>query len=291
MKNFKYYFIILFQFAMTISLNSQSPNIEDKTRHSNYINPAGDSARKAYNRIYHAEKGKWKGYILDSMLTAYQVLAIKSRQRQIEFIQQEPNSLAALEHFKIYILNSNNYRPDSLAIIFSYFSSELKDSPLGKSIDSALNKKKSLSLNSEMPDFSFQTNMGEEATLSSFRNQKYVMLCFWDSWCAPCIRSIPKLKKVAETYISDLQLIHVSIDKEESKWLSSLKKYSMPWLQTCDIEPYINGGKVRELYDINFIPQYFLIDKEGKLIYQNYLNGDNEDYTILLDVLQNVIAE
>lgn len=62
----------------------------------------------------------------------------------------------------------------------------------------------------------------------------------------------------------------------------------MPWLQTCDLPGYVKID-VNTLYEVHFIPQYFLINKEGKLMYQNVLNDDADDYSILIEVLLRTI--
>ncbi|WP_103027932.1 TlpA disulfide reductase family protein [Salinibacter altiplanensis] len=40
---------------------------------------------------------------------------------------------------------------------------------------------------------------GRELSASSLRG-RHVLLDFWDSWCAPCVEAIPKLKKVYDRY-------------------------------------------------------------------------------------------
>jgi peroxiredoxin len=285
----KYPFTFLSMLLLALHVAAQMPDANDKKRFNSYIGPARDSLSKSFNLARQVNKGM-PGYSYDSLRSDYQRLIRQLMLRETEFIQHNPRSYAALEHFSTYIMSSLHYKRDSMIALFSYFSSDLKVTPLGISISEALNKKLSLGLNKEMPDFSFLTSTGKNLSLSSFRNQKYVLLCFWDSWCAPCIRSIPSLREIAATYRDGLQLIHVSIDDEKGKWLSSLKKYPMSWPQTCDISPYITGSKVRSMYDIHAIPQYYLIDREGTLIYQNVLMDDNDEYTKLHGVLQQVLA-
>jgi peroxiredoxin len=160
---------------------------------------------------------------------------------------------------------------------------------LGKSVYHTIKKKQSLLINKQMPEFSFKTNDSQERTLSSILNENYVLICFWASWCGPCKKNIPYLKTIEEKYRDrGLQMISVSIDNDPKAWLAAVEKYAMHWIQTCDIEPYINGNKVRSLYDINFIPQYFLIDKKGKLIYQNILSKENDEHLILSSMLQKL---
>lgn len=98
------------------------------------------------------------------------------------------------------------------------------------------------------------------------------------------------MKRLNETYADKgLQMISVSIDANLEKWTSSLKRYDLPWLQTCNLPPYINEQNVRSLYYINYIPQYFLLDKNGKLIYHNTQLKDGDDYNILQELLENLM--
>jgi hypothetical protein len=100
------------------------------------------------------------------------------------------------------------------------------------------------------------------------------------------------LKQIEEVYRSQgLQVISISIDKDSTKWFAALEKYNMPWLQTCDLPDYTNNNSLSTLYEIHFIPQYFLIDKEGMLIYQDVLNDDNDDHTVLKEALKKVFIE
>lgn len=64
----------------------------------------------------------------------------------------------------------------------------------------------------------------------------------------------------------------------------------MPWIQTCDIPSYVQDQKLCETFDVNLVPQYFLLDKEGQIIYHSIKSIDlfNDDYKELLDLLKKV---
>jgi peroxiredoxin len=187
------------------------------------------------------------------------------------------------------VLNKSWFTPDSLLSIFTSLSKDLQQTPLGEYVRQSINQKDLLLLNKEMPTFSFKTNSGEHLNLSSFRDHNYVLICFWASWCGPCIRNIPVLRKLEETYRDKgLQVISISIDDSSSNWFLAIKKYPMPWLQTCDLPAYTNQ-RLRNLYEIHYVPQYFLLDKQGKLIYQSFLAKDNDDYNVLKETLQKTL--
>lgn len=161
----------------------------------------------------------------------------------------------------------------------------MQATPLGHYVAESIYQKQSLFLNNEMPVFSFRTDKGLAINLSSFRGQKHVLLCFWASWCGPCKRNIPFLKKIEEEYKGQgLQVISVSIDSDTSNWLGAVAKYGLGWLQTCDLPAYV-AVSLQTLYQIAYVPQYYLLNKEGKLIYQTHLSNEDDDYSILQEVL------
>jgi thiol-disulfide isomerase/thioredoxin len=263
---------------------------EDRKRYLEYTNPSADSAGIAFNLWHASSKDNWKNYNVDSLYSVYNSLRENEFLRKIEFIKHNPNSYASMYYFNQRLMVSPRFKPDSLLSIYLLLNKELQGTPLGKYIYQSIGRKQSLLLDHIMPDFPFKTNDGQELKLSSFRNKDHVLLCFWASWCGPCIRNIPFLKKVEETFRDKgLQLISVSIDDDSAKWLGAVEKFAMPWLQTCDLPNFISNDRVLTLYEIHFIPQYFLIDREGKLIYQDVLSKEDDDHSVLNKMLHTIL--
>lgn len=291
-------FIILFSFGYKGVAQSIADSLEiipqefssqfqaDQKRYLEYTKPSSDSVGRAFAFWEAAKKGNWKDYNIDSLFLVATTLKEKALLKKIEFIKLNPNSYSSLYYFKQSVFIATQIKPDSLSRIFSQLSKNIKTTSLGNYVRESINQKQSISLNKVMPDFSFKTNTGQVIDLSSFRGQKHVLLCFWASWCGPCVRNIPFLKDIDEKYKSkDLQLLSVSVDKDTSNWLGAVEKFNMPWLQTCDLPMYANKN-ISWLYQLNWIPQYFLLDKSGKLIYQNFLSDDTDGHQVLENFLK-----
>lgn len=267
---------------------------DKQIEYKSLIKPSENIHRSTFNLLQTTKKYNSYGYNIDSLEDVVKGLKKKIISQKIEFIRSNPDS-----YYSLYILDSEiinlglnilYVELDTLSNLFSMLDISVKNTQLGKSVESYLLKRKSLLVNQFMPNFSFSATDGKQYELSSFRNEKYVLLCFWDSWCLPCIKSIPILKRIDSSYSEiGLQVISLSIDNDEKKWHNSLIKYEMPWLQSCDLPKYIKGLPIRDLYDIKYIPQYFLIDKNGKLIYHNSQLDDDDDFSILRNMLESLL--
>ena len=56
------------------------------------------------------------------------------------------------------------------------------------------------------------------------------LLIFWASWCNPCRKEIPNLKKLYTQYADrGFQIVSISIDKKEAEWTKALKEEQLQW--------------------------------------------------------------
>jgi len=65
----------------------------------------------------------------------------------------------------------------------------------------------------------------------------------------------------------------VSLDKEgdKDKWMAAIRKDGLEWTQVSDLKYWYND--VAKLYDVEAVPQNFLIDPNGKIVARN-LRGE-----------------
>lgn len=265
------------------------PFIKEQKEYERLTKPISDSAKVAFDFYLH-RNDNLMGNKRDSLWTIVSNLRKKHLTQKIKFVESFPNAYISLYLFDKEILNSYHpITPDKLSAIYDKLSNDLKETDLGKSVNAYIKKKQSLTVGHVFPNFSFSTDKGQHFELSSFGiNEKMVLLCIWDHACAPCIKKIPMLKMINEKYESKgLQLVSVSLDKNTDIWLNSLKKYEMPWLQTCDLPAYIQGDRIKKTLDITHFPQYFLIDDTGRLVYHNEQSNDDDEFSVLQKLLDS----
>lgn len=119
------------------------------------------------------------------------------------------------------------------------------------------------------PDFELKDTSGKMVKLSSLRG-KYILIDFWASWCGPCRKEIPNIKKVYADYRDrGLQVLGVSLDNSEEKWREAVKEEQLDYLQLLDAKAITT-----KLYNFQGIPFIILISPEG-VILEKGLRGED----------------
>jgi thiol-disulfide isomerase/thioredoxin len=109
------------------------------------------------------------------------------------------------------------------------------------------------------PNFTLYDIDGNMFNLTDFRGN-VVLLDFMTTWCEACNRSVAHTKELAEVYGSDLVIISISVDPgyDTNERLRGYMLYhDSPWIHARDI------AHVGELYGVDGVPTFFLIDQEG----------------------------
>ncbi|WBL23833.1 TlpA disulfide reductase family protein [Zunongwangia sp. HRR-M8] len=156
---------------------------------------------------------------------------------------------------------------DSVKTIFNSFSDQNKNSIYGKIIYDLIDKKIP-QVNDNAPDFKAKDIKGNEISLANYRG-KYLLIDFWADWCKPCTAKFPEVKSLIEKYkAQDLKVLFVSFDKTEEEWRKSVEKRNIKnWDNTyIGLRNLSNKESISYKYDIQPIPAYILINKNGKIV-------------------------
>lgn len=167
----------------------------------------------------------------------------------------------------LMMLNLYSYFTSESRPIFEAMSEEAKHSYYGQMVYEQLypvDKE-----GTAVPAFVTKDRDGKEFSLEDLLAGKKVLLIdFWASWCGPCVKEIPNLKREYAQYADQgFEVVSISIDQSEKAWLKALDKHQLPWPNFLDRD-------VSALYKVTAVPTAYLVNEEGILIGEN-LRGDD----------------
>lgn len=162
----------------------------------------------------------------------------------------------------LLMLNFTSYLTPDMRPTYESFSDAAKNSYYGKKAKEELYP--AGSMGQKVPEFTVTDEAGKTHTLASLlKGKKYMVLDFWASWCGPCRREIPNVKKQYELYKDKgLQVVSISIDKKAADWKKAVKEENLLW-------PNFLSPDVATQYKVRAVPTMYLLDSEGKIVAEN----------------------
>lgn len=119
--------------------------------------------------------------------------------------------------------------------------------------------------------FSLPNLKGEYENTDNYKGS-YILINFWATWCAPCVKEIPSLNNLYNKFKDKKKFKMIAINIGQSK--EAVKKFLLD--KSLPVEFTILLDEKMDLSDWNVqaIPTTFLVDKKGKIIYK--VEGEKE---------------
>ncbi len=264
--------IILAALAIVVAVSCKSQTLEQKTEaYQNKMN----AVMEAYHSGCEAAKA-------DSTLSEEQIQAkleaaeekavadiIKISVKTIKANADNSLGLSALQ--SIYYM----MEPDKLEALIAKLGPSNKENDFVKKLSSGLVAKKATAEGKMFTDFEVvQFPEAEDTRAVKFSDYvgkgKYILVDFWASWCGPCKREIPNIKKAYEQFAgADFDVLSVAVwDKPEAS-IDTAKVYGVTWNQI------VNAQRIpTDIYGIDGIPQLILFGPDGTILKRN-LRGED----------------
>lgn len=157
--------------------------------------------------------------------------------------------------------------------LFSYAQAQ----SVGERTDAGLTDIKPLQIGDTIPDALWHMPLqvvnhpeGKETiTLKNYKDKKLIILDFWATWCAPCIKSFPKLDSIQREYRDDIQILLVNSlrstrdQKEKIDFL--LKNRSNPAGEHYIIPSIVDEATLKQVFPHKIMPHCVWIGREGNI--------------------------
>jgi len=217
---------------------------------------------------------------------------MKSKDTITSFYVQSLNAYAVIENQ--FIKNKLLFDEAQLAITidedlekyYQTFIAASTNKENNEIITKTYNALKLLGKGNSSPQFTnYENYAGGTSSLSDFKG-KYVYIDVWATWCGPCIREIPSLKKVEKKYHDkNIEFVSISIDKktDHEKWKKMIADRELGGTQLFADADW--QSQFIEDYMIKGIPRFILIDPSGNIVNFNAPRPSSSDLTQLFDEL------
>ncbi|PWK77788.1 peroxiredoxin [Mucilaginibacter oryzae] len=225
----------------------------------------------------------------DSLRSVFRGFYKRYLNRTMAFLKQHSDDyfsfwyfIDQVAQFEGALADDPAYLKEQLVYLKSVFPAKYTGSIEGKRLikkyENVL-KRRQLQLNDAAPDIDVTGIDGKKISLKNFKG-KYVLLDFWATWCGPCIVQLPHIKEIRQKYpANQLEIVGISSDYDSKKLAVFVKEQNMSWLHFYD-----KHNDIAPLYGVKGIPNLFLVNKDGKIVYNSSWEGaDNKMLSKLLD--------
>jgi thiol-disulfide isomerase/thioredoxin len=213
------------------------------------------------------EQGKHTETDFADDITALDALYAKNKNLKTEQVAQFPALKAEL-----YLKVIND--PEKAAEALQQIKRDMPETQTGQRVDATLDLLKkpleaepirhTLVEGTQFPDFDEKDLAGKPLSLANYKG-KVVLVDFWATWCAPCVRELPNTLKVYQKYHDQgFEIVGISLDDDQPQLEKFLKENNITWSQYFDGKGTDN--KLGLKYGVDSTPTFYLLDREGKII-------------------------
>lgn len=112
-------------------------------------------------------------------------------------------------------------------------------------------------------DFALPNLNGTQVHLSDF-NEPVVLINVWATWCAPCIKEVPSLKRLAERFRGKIVILGISYDQIKDDILSFDRSFG-PFPPNF-VVLWDEKRSMENILGTDVLPETYILDRERKLV-------------------------
>lgn len=175
---------------------------------------------------------------------------------------------------------------NDVALVIEEYTKLQTNTAYNQEINTVFNGWRHLLLGNDAPEWEYQNLAGKSISSSSLKG-KVIYIDIWATWCGPCLRELPYLEKMQESYKgnNNIAFVSISIDQDKAAWEAMVKQKNMMGVQLFADKAW--NSKIVSDYRINGIPRFIIIGKDGKIINANAQRPSDK---ILKEILDKALS-
>ena len=131
-------------------------------------------------------------------------------------------------------------------------------------------------VNAMLPEVVLQDTDGEWVDVAGISLQgKPVIVSFFATWCKPCVRELKAIDEVFDEWSEETGVEMVLVSTDQGQDVQKVKPFvdGNGWDFHVLLDP---DGELKRAMNVQNIPHVFVLDKEGKIVYNHvgYTDGD-----------------
>jgi len=179
-------------------------------------------------------------------------------------------------------LNREGFK-DLIEYVVSEYIGDEFDMITNRSLRKQIEGMSKLTIGSVAPDLFIPDMNGNKVGLHDlYRKNKLNLIFFWSSKCPHCMKLIPKIKTIYESYRSaGLEVIALSIDKKKEEWQHVIDQENLEWINISNLKGW--DSESTDVYYVSSTPTFYLVDNQTKIV------GRPDGKEEVIDLVNNLL--
>ena len=111
-------------------------------------------------------------------------------------------------------------------------------------------------------------------------NGKPIIINFWATWCSPCKRELNNIAEMYSEWVEETGVKLVAISIDDTRNMAKVSPYvnGKGWEYDVYLDP---NGDFKRALGVNNVPHTFLVDGNGKVVWQHNSYSEGDEYELI----------